>query len=79
MTTLPETGWTPYMLALERIDTPGETINGYRNNVAILDILTSIYADHHDDFSILKYVTLPNTLDMTAMGNPNPKLINDLR
>ena len=57
------------MLAVERIDMMDEPISGYRNNVAILDILTSIYADHHDDFSVLKYVTLPNTLDMTAMGN----------
>jgi hypothetical protein len=73
MTILPETGWTPYMFAVERVDRMGETINGYRNNVAILDILTSIYADHHDDFSVLSYVTLPNTLDMTAMGNHNLK------
>ena len=39
-----------------------------RDNVAILDILTSIYADFNGDFDVLKFVTFSNTLDMTAMG-----------
>jgi len=67
MTILPETGWTPYMLAVARIDIMGSPTKGCRNNVAILDILTSIYADFIEDFSVLMYVTLPNILDMTAM------------
>ena len=67
MTTLPGTGWTSYMLAVAETDT-AEECDRYRDNIAILDILTSIYADHNNDNSVMIYVTKPNALDMTAMG-----------
>ena len=67
MKTLQGTGWTAYMLAVARTDAFEKNAK-CRDNIAILDILTSIYADHNDDFSVMKHVTLPNALDMTAMG-----------
>ena len=67
MSTLPGTGWTSYMLAVAETENTEEPDN-YRDNIAILDILTSIYADHNNDNSVMKYVTKPNALDMTAMG-----------
>ena len=65
MIALTGTGWTPYMFAVSKI---GQTIED-KDSIAILDVLTSIYADHKDDLSVLQYVTTPNALDMTAMGN----------
>ena len=67
MTTMPGTGWTSYMLAVSRTDATDEC-DRYRDNIAILDILTSIYANHNNDISVMKYITTPNALDMTAMG-----------
>ena len=67
MTTMPGTGWTSYMLAVSRTDATDE-YDRYQDNIAILDILTSIYANHNNDISVMSYITTPNALDMTAMG-----------
>ena len=67
MTVLDGTGWTAYMLAVTRADILEKNMK-YMDNIAVLDMLTSIYTDHNDDFSVLKYVTHSNALDMTAMG-----------
>ena len=65
---LPGTNWTPYMLAVSQQNGALKENGKSRDNVAILDILTSIYADFNGDFDVLKFVTSSNTLDMTAMG-----------
>ena len=67
MTTMPGTGWTSYMLAVSRTDATDE-YDRYQDNIAILDILTSIYANDNNDNSVIKYITAPNALDMTATG-----------
>ena len=66
MIAMPGTGWTPYMFAVART---GKLEENIKDSINILDILTSIYADHKDEISVLQYVTTPNELDMTAMGN----------
>ena len=66
MNAMPGTGWTPYMFAVART---GKLEQNIKDSINILDILTSIYADHKDELSVLQYVTIPNALDMTAMGN----------
>ena len=68
MSMLPGTNWTPYMLAVSQQNGALNEDGKCRDNVAILDILTSIYADFNGDFDVLKFVTFSNTLDMTAMG-----------
>ena len=68
MSMLPGTNWTPYMLAVSQQNGALKENGKSRDNVAILDILTSIYADFNGDFDVLKFVTFSNTLDMTAMG-----------
>ena len=65
---LPGTNWTPYMLAVSQQNGALKENGQCRDNVAILDILTSIYADFNGDFDVLKFVTFSNTLEMTAMG-----------
>ena len=67
MTTMPGTGWTSYMLAVSRTEDTDE-YDRYRDNIAILDILTSIYSTNNNDSRVMKYITAPNALDMTAMG-----------
>ena len=56
------------MLAVAKADNLNKK-KSRRDNVAILDTLTLIYTDLMDDLSVLKHVTSPNTLDMTAMGS----------
>ena len=56
------------MLAVAKADNLNKK-KSRRDNVAILDTLTLIYTDLMDDLSVLKLVTSPNTLDMTAMGS----------
>ena len=70
----PGTGWTPYMFAVARSGTSKKNIN-LKCSTNILDVLTSIYADHKDELSVLQYVTVPNALDMTAMGKMKSNLI----
>ena len=67
MIVLPGTGWTPYMFAVARTCVSEESVDR-KDSINILDIVTSIYADHKDEMTVLHYVTIPNALDMTAMG-----------
>ena len=76
MSMLPGTNWTPYMLAVSQQNGALKENGKCRDNVAILDILTSIYADFNGDFDVLKFVTFSNTLDMTAMGKTYAELYN---
>ena len=76
MSMLPGTNWTPYMLAVSQQNGTLKENGKSRDNVAILDILTSIYADFNGDFDVLKFVTFSNTLDMTAMGKTYAELYN---
>ena len=74
MIALPGTGWTPYMFAVARTCISEESVNR-KDSIIILDIVTSIYADHKDEMTVLQYVTIPNALDMTAMGKKKVNLM----
>ena len=74
MIALPGTGWTPYMFAVARTCKSEESVNR-KDSIIILDIVTSIYADHKDEMTVLQYVTIPNALDMTAMGKKKVNLM----
>ena len=74
MIALPGTGWTPYMFAVARACISEESVKR-KDSINILDIVTSIYADHKDETTVLQYVTIPNALDMTAMGKQKVNLM----